>query len=45
LSRYVSDLAVTKALPVHKQEVTDAEGRKRFHGAFTGGQGPTCTPA
>lgn len=33
----VQDLAVTKALPVHKQEATDAEGRRRFHGAFTGG--------
>ena len=33
----VTDLAVTKALPVHKQEATDAEGRRRFHGAFTGG--------
>jgi G patch domain-containing protein 1 len=26
-----------KTLPVWKQEVTDEEGRKRFHGAFTGG--------
>ncbi|GAM29194.1 hypothetical protein SAMD00019534_123700 [Acytostelium subglobosum LB1] len=24
-------------LPIHKQEVTDERGRKRFHGAFTGG--------
>lgn len=33
----VQDPAATRNLPVHKQEVTDAEGRKRFHGAFTGG--------
>ncbi|GAQ77979.1 hypothetical protein KFL_000060440 [Klebsormidium nitens] len=26
-----------KTLPVWKQEVTDEQGRKRFHGAFTGG--------
>ena len=24
-------------MPVWKQEVTDDRGRKRFHGAFTGG--------
>eukprot|EP00889_Picochlorum_renovo_P003800 jgi/Picre1/30830/NNA_006190.t1 len=29
--------AVGKALPVWKQEVTDRQGRKRFHGAFEGG--------
>jgi G patch domain-containing protein 1 len=28
----VQDLAVTKSLPVHKQEATDDEGRRRFHG-------------
>eukprot|EP00887_Chlorella_sp_A99_P005964 scaffold29.g5964.t1 len=33
----VQDAAATKALPLHKQEVTDAQGRRRFHGAFTGG--------
>lgn len=33
----VRDAASTRALPLHKQEVTDAEGRRRFHGAFTGG--------
>ncbi|PRW45437.1 G patch domain-containing TGH-like isoform X1 [Chlorella sorokiniana] len=33
----VRDAAATRALPLHKQEVTDAEGRRRFHGAFTGG--------
>lgn len=33
----VQDAASTKALPVWKQEVTDAQGRRRFHGAFTGG--------
>lgn len=26
-----------KAVPVHEQIVTDSEGRRRFHGAFTGG--------
>ncbi|KAK6925195.1 G patch domain-containing protein, N-terminal [Dillenia turbinata] len=26
-----------RALPTWKQEVTDEEGRRRFHGAFTGG--------
>jgi G patch domain-containing protein 1 len=31
------DPSVTRSLPVHKQEVTDEQGRKRFHGAFTGG--------
>lgn len=25
------------ALPVHQQEVRDAQGRQRLHGAFTGG--------
>ena len=29
----VQDMAITKALPVWKQEVTDEQGRKRFHGA------------
>ena len=33
----VKDPAQLRTLPLHKQEVTDAEGRKRFHGAFTGG--------
>ncbi|KAI7838498.1 hypothetical protein COHA_007760 [Chlorella ohadii] len=33
----VRDAASTRALPLHKQEVTDAEGRRRLHGAFTGG--------
>jgi len=27
----------TRALPVHQQEATDEQGRRRFHGAFTGG--------
>jgi G patch domain-containing protein 1 len=31
------DPSLTRSLPVHKQEVTDEQGRKRFHGAFTGG--------
>lgn len=26
-----------KAVPIHDQIVTDSEGRRRFHGAFTGG--------
>ncbi|KAK9830452.1 hypothetical protein WJX72_011851 [[Myrmecia] bisecta] len=33
----VTDPALTRSLPVWKQEVTDSEGRRRFHGAFTGG--------
>ena len=33
----VKDSSTQRSLPVWKQEVTDAEGRKRFHGAFTGG--------
>lgn len=33
----VQDPSLTKSLPVWQQEVTDAEGRRRFHGAFTGG--------
>ena len=32
-----SSLATTKALPAHLQVPTDAEGRRRFHGAFEGG--------
>lgn len=28
----VQDPSATKSLPVWKQEVTDEEGRKRFHG-------------
>lgn len=32
-----ADPGAVRALPVHQQEVTDAEGRRRFHGAFTGG--------
>jgi hypothetical protein len=31
------DPAATRALPLHKQEATDEQGRRRFHGAFTGG--------
>ena len=33
----VQDEARTRALPVWQQEPTDEQGRKRFHGAFTGG--------
>ena len=31
------DAPKKKALPVHEQYATDSEGRRRFHGAFTGG--------
>jgi G patch domain-containing protein 1 len=31
------DPGSTKALPVWKQAATDEQGRRRFHGAFTGG--------
>ena len=31
------DTRKKKALPVHEQYATDTEGRRRFHGAFTGG--------
>ncbi|KDD76790.1 DUF1604 hypothetical protein [Helicosporidium sp. ATCC 50920] len=31
------DAATTRSKPAHLQEVTDAQGRRRFHGAFTGG--------
>ncbi|KAL6759050.1 hypothetical protein V8C86DRAFT_1390599 [Haematococcus lacustris] len=33
----VQDLAVVRNAPVWAQEPTDEQGRKRFHGAFTGG--------
>lgn len=33
----VGDPAATRAAPLHLQEVTDEQGRRRFHGAFTGG--------
>jgi hypothetical protein len=29
--------AARSTLPLHQQEVVDVEGRRRFHGAFTGG--------
>lgn len=32
-----ADPATTRSLPVHQQVATDEQGRKRFHGAFTGG--------
>jgi len=32
-----ADPAATRSLPVHQQVATDEQGRKRFHGAFTGG--------
>jgi G patch domain-containing protein 1 len=31
------DAPKKKALPVHEQYATDNDGRRRFHGAFTGG--------
>ncbi len=31
------DPSQLRSLPVHKQEVVDEQGRRRFHGAFTGG--------
>jgi hypothetical protein len=31
------DAAKAVALPVHKQQVRDDQGRQRLHGAFTGG--------
>ena len=33
----MKDPAGTRSLPLWKQEVTDDQGRRRFHGAFTGG--------
>lgn len=33
----ISDAGQLRSLPIWKQEVTDMEGRRRFHGAFTGG--------
>lgn len=35
--RAVADAGQLRALPAWKQEVRDEEGRRRFHGAFTGG--------
>lgn len=31
------DAPKKKSLPVHEQYATDSDGRRRFHGAFTGG--------
>ena len=31
------DPSSTRSLPAWQQEVTDEQGRRRFHGAFTGG--------
>ncbi|GAX77920.1 hypothetical protein CEUSTIGMA_g5362.t1 [Chlamydomonas eustigma] len=33
----IQDQAAVRSLPVWQQEPTDEQGRKRFHGAFTGG--------
>jgi G patch domain-containing protein 1 len=33
----IQDHATVRSLPVWQQEPTDEQGRKRFHGAFTGG--------
>ena len=35
--RKKSDPATARQLPLHLQQATDDEGRRRFHGAFTGG--------
>ncbi|KAG8094350.1 hypothetical protein GUJ93_ZPchr0012g21544 [Zizania palustris] len=35
--RAVAEAGQLRALPAWKQEVRDEEGRRRFHGAFTGG--------
>lgn len=35
--RGAKEAGPTRAQPLHKQEATDEQGRKRFHGAFTGG--------
>uniref|UniRef100_A0A0D9WQ18 G patch domain-containing protein TGH homolog n=1 Tax=Leersia perrieri TaxID=77586 RepID=A0A0D9WQ18_9ORYZ len=35
--RAVAEASQLRALPAWKQEVRDEEGRRRFHGAFTGG--------
>lgn len=35
--RGVAEAGQLRTLPAWKQEVTDEEGRRRFHGAFTGG--------
>ncbi|XP_020088663.1 G patch domain-containing protein TGH homolog isoform X2 [Ananas comosus] len=35
--RAIADAGQLRALPPWKQEVRDEEGRRRFHGAFTGG--------
>lgn len=36
-ARRPKDANEVKALPVWQQEATDEAGRRRFHGAFTGG--------
>lgn len=36
-SQAIKDPARVRALPVHQQEAVDEQGRRRFHGAFTGG--------
>jgi G patch domain-containing protein 1 len=35
--RAAKDPTVTRSAPLHQQEATDEQGRRRFHGAFTGG--------
>lgn len=37
LDTNITDVAATRLAPLWHQEVTDQEGRRRFHGAFTGG--------
>lgn len=36
-SKDVHDASAQRSLPIWKQEVTDEQGRRRFHGAFEGG--------
>lgn len=36
-SKTLKDPGVVRSVPVHQQEAADDQGRKRFHGAFTGG--------
>jgi G patch domain-containing protein 1 len=37
LKSSAKDPSLLRSLPVHKQEALDEQGRRRFHGAFTGG--------
>jgi len=37
LNGFVDEAVVRKPVGLHEQDVRDAQGRLRFHGAFTGG--------